>query len=673
MRTLALSLCFVAASAVWLRLDQSPPAWDDAWYLTNSLVMFDALSDGGLPGYATSFFTTQRIKPPLITVLPTPAYLVLGRRWHAAFAVNLVSMLVLFFVLHAIARRFRGESAGWIAVFVAGTMPLLYGLSRWFLIECSLTALVCVTLYLVIRALAAPSGSNLFWLGTACGLGSLLKTTFPVYVLGALVYLMVRRVRASWIWFLAPAVLLPLPWWAVNYRHAVQQAVVSGFSNEGAFYGTGPVFAASSIGRYLLKVVNEGASAYYVLLAAALLLLLGVTGKLGAWWRAWPKDCRIVLLLWSLPFLVFLFGRGKDVKWIAPILPVMVLVTASLLDEALRWAGRWRFAAGALALAFPLLAFLHTSFGVLGNLRLASGGVVFTARELGYARAYETQGWPLPEILDRIMQTGSFRGGARKTVMIGTDRAGFNSNNFELAVLRARLPLQIVTSAHENELPAALAALRAASFFVYKEGGEPEAAFYNRLQRPLLDEVREGGGFREIPCGLRLPDGGVARIYENLARADHLQSGALVRAGAYRVRPYVFDFGGLLQLAGFAFERSPQSLALRLRWRCLRQPDREYVCFVHILDRAGHLVGQLDHRLLGGNPLVVTWRPGDEALESLAFPLAAGSRADSYHLRMGLYHVPTGDRLKATIVSGGAGFALADGETAVLTPEATTP
>jgi hypothetical protein len=66
-----LSLFFLGATFLWLRLDRSPPAWDDSYYLTNSLVMYDALTDGGLRGYARQFLTIMGIKPPLIAILPT--------------------------------------------------------------------------------------------------------------------------------------------------------------------------------------------------------------------------------------------------------------------------------------------------------------------------------------------------------------------------------------------------------------------------------------------------------------------------------------------------------------------------------------------------------------------------------------------------------------------------
>lgn len=48
----ALAILFMGITLVWLRLNRTPPEWDDSWYLTHSLNMFDALVEGGLQGYA---------------------------------------------------------------------------------------------------------------------------------------------------------------------------------------------------------------------------------------------------------------------------------------------------------------------------------------------------------------------------------------------------------------------------------------------------------------------------------------------------------------------------------------------------------------------------------------------------------------------------------------------
>jgi 4-amino-4-deoxy-L-arabinose transferase-like glycosyltransferase len=675
----ALSFFFVASSAVWLYLNHAPPQWDDSWYLTGSLNMYDALADGGLPSYASRYLTMLRSKPPLITVLPTPIYLVFGRQPRAAYFVNLAAMPVLFLTLYAIGRKCGSKITGYVAVFVAGTMPLLYGLSHWFLVEYWLTALVCLTIYLVMEGIERPGFGIFVLLGVTCGLGALLKITFPLYAILPIFYLLhrvsrgSRRVLVSLAALLAPALLLALPWYAVNYRHAIGRAVFSGFSNEvQTAYGTGAVFSLSSVKLYLLNLVNFTASPYYVLLAGAILALLCFTGKIQLWFSTEPKSHRVVFILWALPFLVFLFGRNKDLRFVAPILPLLALLIASTLDRALSLSAGWKFATITLLLLFPLLAFLHTSFGVFDDFRLAAGDLIFTARQLHFAAVYDRQGWPHRQILERMIRASKIPQGEKLAVMIGTDVPEFNVNNFELAVVQDRLPLVVTTSAYEKDLPTLLSQLHSTSFFLYKDGGEQEPeGFYNRHRKALIQQVHESG-FNEIPCDLRLPDGGVPKIFENTSRSANVREAVLIRAGMNQVDPYAFDFGGQIRLTGFTLTQTEKSLDVRLRWRCTRAPDREYRSFVHILDRAGSVVGQLDHALVGGTPSVLTWRPNDVALERLDFDLPGNLKAGSYHFRFGIFDPVTGERLTVKLLSGGKQFAVTDQGTAVLTPEATS-
>jgi 4-amino-4-deoxy-L-arabinose transferase-like glycosyltransferase len=145
----AVSLFFLGINFIWLRLDRTPPAWDDSFYLTSSLVMHDALAEGGLPGYVRQFRTIMGTKPPLIAVLPTPVYLIFGRKPRAALLVNLGCLLILFASLYHLGKRHASRRAGLIALAVAATMPMFYGLSHWYLVECGLTAIVVMSIALM--------------------------------------------------------------------------------------------------------------------------------------------------------------------------------------------------------------------------------------------------------------------------------------------------------------------------------------------------------------------------------------------------------------------------------------------------------------------------------------------------------------------------------------------
>jgi hypothetical protein len=59
---------------LWVRLNRAAPDWDDAWYQSNSLTLYDAWSAGGLAGLARQFLASLGFKAPLITALPLPFY-----------------------------------------------------------------------------------------------------------------------------------------------------------------------------------------------------------------------------------------------------------------------------------------------------------------------------------------------------------------------------------------------------------------------------------------------------------------------------------------------------------------------------------------------------------------------------------------------------------------------
>jgi len=69
------------------------------------------------------------------------------------------------------------------------------------------------------------------------------------------------------------------------------------------------------------------------------------------------------------------------------------------------------------------------------------------------------------------------------------------------------------------------------------------------------------------------------------------------------------------------------------------------MCFEHILDSHGNVVGQLDHLLLGGSPPLMSWRAGDVAQEKLRYVIVSPQKAEAYRVRLGLFDSATGDRL----------------------------
>jgi 4-amino-4-deoxy-L-arabinose transferase-like glycosyltransferase len=658
-----LCFLFVGTSFLWLRLDRSPPSWDDAYYLSKSLVFHDAFADSGLAGFSKQFLHGMETKPPLIAALPTPVYWTAGRRTRAAYAVNLAFLLVMFGALFWLGKKYASPRAGLIAIFIAGTMPILYGLSRWFLVECGLAAMVCVGICLIAEWNEFDGVGKALLLGAVCGIGLLMKMSFPLYVLVPMLYFAIRartsalRVKTLTA-FAVPAAALALPWYFFNFRAVLGTALKAGSAGTARVYGTGEAFSWSGISSYLTNLFNAGPTWYFIVLPLLLVAFVKMT----------PAAARRGLLLcalWGSPVLFLVFGYYRDLRYAAPLFPALALALAILIESALLRHGMKAGIVACVLLALPLLSMLQTSFGIFGNRRFEMGGLLFVAPRLDYARRYDSAGWPQQEILLDIYRTAKLAGGEHKSVILGTDSVRFNADNFQLAAIRNKLPFDITTTAYQTDPAVLLVALNSAAYFIHKEGGEAQAANFNNLGSAALKEVRESGRFVELPIARTLPDGGIAHVFSNRESNRFIQSGVFLSAALDDIPSCNVTFAGKLQLAGFSLRHTTEGLEVKLRWRSLKPVDRDYWCFGHVLDRSGNVAGYLDHQILNGDPPTRMWKAGDTALERLLFRTSALPDAANYRLRLGLFDRTTGERLQ---ISSSA-FLLTDHGTAVLADE----
>jgi hypothetical protein len=647
---------FAGATIAWLFLDRLPPNWDDAWYLTNSLTAYDALAHGGIRGYIGKLNSVSGFRAPLIAALPAPFYLLFGRRWHAAYLVNVVCMMVLCCVLYRIASRWWNERAALFAVAIACTMPLLYGLSRWYLVEYPLVALVSVSIWLLIESVGFERRGMALWLGVACGLGMLLKVSYAAFILPAFLYFWAgsRRLRSLALTAL-PCLVLTLPWYAGHLRPTIAHALNAGFGTEASVYGTGPILALSTIATYLSHLVANGISQYYAALTILLILWTASRPEGRVWFRGLDRKPAAVLFFWLLPLAFYLFGDNKDIRLIAPVLPALALLIACLLDSALP-----RTLPGAalavLLLGVPAVQFFSVSFAV-----------PYRAGDLGYARRFDRKPWPLDEILKVVAANSTLRPGEREMLLVGTDRAGFNADNIELTATALQLPFDIETTAHEKDFDALRLRLAEASFFLFKEGGEAESPDFNPYLSRLVPLVIDDSRYAEI-FATPLPDGGIARIFKNSTTGSRPAGGGFLSSGAQIPEEFAVDFGGVVALTGFSTVKAPDGIGVRFRWRCLKPPDRDYWCFTHLIDGSGKIVAQRDHRLLGGSLPLPSWRADDGGAEEVHLAPPQGTAWDGLRLRFGLYDPATGDRLRVGPLQGAAlsRFSLADQATAVL-------
>ena len=111
-------------------------------------------------------------------------------------------------------------------------------------------------------------------------------------------------------------------------------------------------------------------------------------------------------------------------------------------------------------------------------------------------------------------------------------------------------------------------------------------------------------------------------------------------------QPSDVQFGDALRLRGFSLDTTAAGLLLTPAWDVRAQPDADYRVFVHLLNRQGTRIAQIDVSPGGGEgPSTRTWQSGQQIAVPLPMALPADLAPGRYQLVMGVYATETGIRL----------------------------
>lgn len=621
-------LLFLLVNAVWLALDHSISAWDDSFYLANSLRTYDALTDHGVPGLVHQYLFGMSAKAPLIEVLPIPAYLLFGRHPRVALIANLFLLAVLLTAVYLLGAAFGSRRAGMFALLVAGAMPMIYGMSRVYLVEVGLMALVTVGLLLVARWEVGAAPWMAPALGVVSGFGLLMKTSFPVFLAAPIAWLIIRRgrdifTRGNIAGYLIPLGIIAGPWWAVNAGAAMHHALEAGSAESARIYHTGGL---AETGRYLLSLANCGPALYFV----ALPVLAGLSmARIGKAARRGIRFCAVA----AVPAVFLTFSHYRDVRFAAPLFPVVAVTVGILADTAMS-----RFPILATGMVGMVLTagigdMLYASFaarmaGLEGGLFLSRGGFSYVAPPVRDPSPY-------PDLLALLESRASFAAGPPRLVL-ASDTRYCNADNTRLAALSRRLPIDIQTTAYQDSsaLPDLLAS---ASFYAWAQGGAESAL------NPLgaISRTMVAGDPRFHPLtAVKLPDGSLLHVLAAEPRAAG-RSGTLLKSGLDALPPCAVKFSDGIALVGLAWRPVPGGLEGRYRWRCLSRMQHDYWSFGHVLDAVGKVIGYLDHPILETTP-TSRWEVGDSAIETVTVTVSGVPAS----VRLGVFDKESGEQLK---------------------------
>lgn len=113
--------------------------------------------------------------------------------------------------------------------------------------------------------------------------------------------------------------------------------------------------------------------------------------------------------------------------------------------------------------------------------------------------------------------------------------------------------------------------------------------------------------------------------------------------------PIDASFAEMIRLTGYGVSSATvnpgDTLQVALAWKTLRQMDRDYTIFTHLVDDQLKVWGQMDSPPAGGNKPTSTWKVGETSVDRLAFQVDPSTPPGTYWLEVGWYELATLQRL----------------------------
>lgn len=304
---------------IWLTKDNMIQRYDAAQYILYSY-QYHELFTNPTTSLIIDFFAINRWRPPLRLMIATPFYQMFGYSADIASMTNIFYMVILLFSVYGIGSYLFSRRVGLLAAIMVSLFPIVHILSRVFLSDFALTAMVSLSIYCLLRTEYFTNRRFSLLFGISIGLGFLTKDTYFIFMLGPLIYVMYKsRI------FNIPLLFKTL----VRNWQALLIVIISAASIGGFFYYLFGTVMFPDDTRFTAKILVL----FFILSSFALLTV----------WFLWATNMNVVIdrslesimLRTAVSFLPFLLLGMIFVLPDITTVTAIALFTAALLGFAI--------------------------------------------------------------------------------------------------------------------------------------------------------------------------------------------------------------------------------------------------------------------------------------------------------------------------------------------------
>ena len=322
---IAATVAFIAMTCWWLSQDRSIPIYDAGAHLEMAFLFHDMIQAGNLLGP----FNYESVYPPLGHLIGALATFVGGVTVPAPIiGENLVFVPLLALGCYRTGRLLFGSAAGMLAVIFAFGSPLLIAQLHNFMLDPPLTALVAVSIWLILASEDFERVDVAAAAGLACGVGMLIKVQFELYVAGLVLAVLLRGGWRNWRGFglfLLAAAVIGAPWYIAHISELGRITEIAG-TGLGADVPPGnapPTLTSTNFLWYFWNVLN-----------AQLLVPLFVLAFGGSLWMLVSivrgresRGMRLELLAGGfLTWLIITLTPHHDIRYGMPLLAYVAVI-----------------------------------------------------------------------------------------------------------------------------------------------------------------------------------------------------------------------------------------------------------------------------------------------------------------------------------------------------------
>ncbi|MFC2015586.1 ArnT family glycosyltransferase [Chloroflexota bacterium] len=170
----------------WLVENVTSTGWDKPRHLARSLNYAGMLWPVSLRSLF-GMMVSDPVRPPLFPASAAIMYWLFGETADVATMVNILYLAIALAATYGIGRRWAGQRIGLLSAVLLAFFPMFYSMSRYFYLEFAVTAMVALTVYLLLATDGFQRRSMSLWFGLCLGLGLLTKRTFAVFVVGPVI------------------------------------------------------------------------------------------------------------------------------------------------------------------------------------------------------------------------------------------------------------------------------------------------------------------------------------------------------------------------------------------------------------------------------------------------------------------------------------------------------